>query len=82
MLLRCIVEVSMRHPDAGLQKVSINLDARSRELLDAATLRYGISRADLVRLAIRDTFTPHADGRGGVEQAMDRLRLKGSLDDA
>lgn len=59
-----------------MQKFSITLDVKSRELLDAATERYGISRADLVRFAVRQAFAPVGDGRGDGDQAVDRLRLK------
>ena len=41
--------------------MSITLDRTSRDLLDAATAHYGISRADLVRFVIRRTYGDAAD---------------------
>ena len=45
----------------ALHKFSITLDRTSRDLLDAATAHYGISRADLVRFVIRRTYGDAAD---------------------
>ena len=45
----------------ALHKMSITLDRTSRDLLDAATAHYGISRSDLVRFVIRRTYGDAAD---------------------
>lgn len=61
-------------PPERMHKFSITLDTKSRDLLDAATDRYGISRADLIRFAVREVFAPLGRDGNTIEQAIDRLR--------